>query len=167
MSFFNIVLYHFPTFCFTAFCTKNNTSNWFYFLGLAEGNEMIALVSLHQAVLLIFNDLAQSHLAVGWKAPEMTDFCKLQEKRCLGKEGQVCLKFPLRGRTRIQLSSLCPAHAEWIRRRGYGRALTVCVLGLAEAYLHCACTERRNMRQLFMENQTLLIPLSIKNCPFF
>lgn len=53
---------------------------------------MIALVSLHQVVLLlIFNDLAQSHLAVGWKASEMTDFCKLQEKRCLGGEGQESL----------------------------------------------------------------------------
>lgn len=57
---------------------------------------MIVLVSLHQAVrLLIFNDLAQSHLAVGWKTSEMTDFCKLQEKRCLGKEGQDCVISPL------------------------------------------------------------------------
>lgn len=50
---------------------------------------MIALVSLHQVALpLIFNDLAQSYLAVGWKASEMADFCKLQEKKCLGREGQ-------------------------------------------------------------------------------
>lgn len=50
---------------------------------------MIALVSLHQVVLLLnFNDLAQSHLALGWKVSELTDFCKLQEMRCLGKKGQ-------------------------------------------------------------------------------
>lgn len=49
---------------------------------------MVVLVSFHQVLLLIFNDLVQTHLAVGWKASEITDSCRFDENRCLGGEGQ-------------------------------------------------------------------------------
>lgn len=49
---------------------------------------MVVLVSLHQVPFLIFTDLVQTHLTVGWKASGITDFCKLHENKCLGREGQ-------------------------------------------------------------------------------
>lgn len=49
---------------------------------------MLVLVSFHKVPLLIFNDLVQTHLAVGWKASEITDSCRFDENRCLGGEGQ-------------------------------------------------------------------------------
>jgi len=79
------VFWPFP-YSFSAFCTKNNPSNYFFLVWLKERKCLCS--SLHQILLLIFNNLVQTHWTAEWKASEITDFCELCENRCLGGEGQ-------------------------------------------------------------------------------
>lgn len=99
---------------------------------------MVVLVSFHQVPLLIFNDLVQTHLTVGWKASELSEESKPIPAGFMEIGVWVGLdKIPtsvLLGRESQEDSALIPLPASAGRksRSRNGGGLTRSVLDLAE-----------------------------------